>query len=427
MDYSILLTTMYDVVSIRVGGGRGGDGAVSFRREKYVPYGGPDGGDGGNGGNVIIKSDPSITDFKDFRHKGWYCARDGENGRGQKRSGKRGEDLVIKVPQGTLVYEVLPNDDRIMLVDLSGIMQQSVVAQGGKGGKGNVHYATSTNQTPRLAQAGEAGTKKSLALEMRLIADVGIIGYPNVGKSSLLAAASAARPKIADYAFTTKEPELGVVEIGHEAFVMAEIPGLIEGAYLGRGLGHDFLRHSTRTKIFLHLIDGSSESPVDDMIKVNNEMSLYDTSLAQKPQIVVINKIDLPEVREKMESTIADFKWINVKVQFISATTSEGVCELMKATLALLKAIPKREEPVTLKIFRPQPRRKEITVQKVKDVFVINSPDIERIVMRVDMADPVVRWQLHGYMTRKGIGNELEKAGIKGGDRLRCGNAEWQW
>ena len=418
---------MFDVVSVGVQGGKGGAGAISFRREKFVPFGGPDGGDGGNGGNVIIRADPAVTGFKEFRQKGWYRAKDGENGKGQKKSGKRGEDLVLKVPMGTMVYEEGKEGNRVSLADLSAVGEQVVVAEGGKGGWGNVHYATSTNQTPRLAQVGEAGEKRSLVLELRLIADVGIIGYPNVGKSSLIAAASAAKPKIADYPFTTKEPELGVVEIGHDTFVLAEIPGLIEGAHQGRGLGHDFLRHSARTRVFIHLIDGSSESPVEDMIKVNNELGLFDQALAQKPQIVVINKVDLSEVLEKMEQIRVDFTGIGVKAQFVSAATGEGVRALMRVAYELLKKMPVSREARELKVFHPQPRRRGTEVHREGDVFVIDVPDIERIIMRVDRDDPTVRWQIHGLLIRKGIGKELEKAGIKGGDKVRCGNAEWEW
>jgi GTP-binding protein len=248
-----------------------------------------------------------------------------------------------------------------------------------------------------------------------------------VGKSSLLAAASAAKPKIADYPFTTKEPELGVVEIGHDTFVLAEIPGLIEGAHQGRGLGHDFLRHSARTRVFIHLIDGGSESPVEDMIKVNNELSLYDPGLARKSQIVVINKVDLNSVREEMERIRSDFAGIGVTVQFVSAATGEGVRALMKVAYELLKKMPVSRESVEPKVFRPQPKRRGTEVAKEGDVFVIDVPDIERIIMRVNMDDPTVHWQVHGLLLRKGIGKELEKAGIKGGDKVRCGNAEWEW
>jgi GTP-binding protein len=418
---------MYDKVSIAVQGGNGGAGAISFRREKFVPFGGPDGGDGGGGGDVIIKADPAVTHFKEFRHKGLYRAKSGESGKGEQKYGKRGEDLVVKVPVGTIVYEDSSEGEKNLLADLSTVGEQVMVARGGRGGWGNIHYATSTNQTPRLAQVGEGGEKKLLVLELRLIADIGIIGYPNVGKSSLLTAASAAKPKIADYPFTTKEPELGVVEIRHNTFVLAEIPGLIEGAHQGRGLGYDFLRHSARTKIFIHLVDGSAESPVENMIKVNNELSLYDPALGMKPQIVVVNKVDLPEVRDKREQIVADFATIGVTVRFISAATGEGVQELMRTAFEIVRKMAVSQEAVAPKIFRPQPRRRSTEVSKDGDIFVINSPDIERIILRVAMDDPTVRWQVYGFLLRKGIGKELEKAGIKGGDKVRCGNTEWDW
>lgn len=418
---------MYDKVSIIVQGGNGGAGAISFRREKFVPFGGPDGGDGGDGGDVVIKVDAAVTHFKEFRHKGLYRAKNGENGKGEKKSGKRGEDFIVRVPIGTVVYEDSSEGEKYLLADLSTAREEVVVVKGGRGGRGNIHYATSTNQTPRLAQVGEGGEKKLLDLELRLIADIGIIGYPNVGKSSLLTAASAAKPKIADYPFTTKEPELGVVEIGHNAFVLAEIPGLIEGAHQGRGLGYDFLRHSARTKVFIHLVDGSTESPVENMIKVNNELSLYDPALGRRPQIVVVNKVDLPEVRGKREQIVADFANIGVTVRFISAATGEGVQELMRTAFEIVRKKAVSQEPIAPKIFRPQPRRRGTEVSKDGDIFVINAPDIERIILRVDMDDSTVRWQVYGILLRKGISKELEKAGIKGGDKVRCGNAEWDW
>jgi GTP-binding protein len=417
---------MYDIVSIRAKGGKGGSGAISFRREKYVPFGGPDGGDGGDGGDVILRVDESITNFKEFRHKGIYRAADGESGKGQKKSGKRGSDRLINVPTGTIVYAE-SGEARTFVADLLTHGQKITVAKGGQGGRGNVHYASSTNQTPRLAQVGEQGEEVFLSLEMRLIADVGIIGFPNAGKSSLLASSSAAKPKIADYPFTTTETELGVVSIGHEIFVLAEIPGLIPGASQGRGLGHDFLRHSTRTKLFIHLINGLSESPVDDMVKVNNELSLYDAKLAKKTQIVAINKVDLQEVRQKKEELQAEFKWIGVNVQFVSAVTGEGVSELMNAALEQLHMIPVAKKEEELKVFRPQPRRRTTSVTKEGQIFVINAPDIERVVKRVDIEDPTVLFQLLNLLTRKGIAKELEKAGIRGGDKVRCDDIEWEW
>jgi GTP-binding protein len=416
---------MFDVVRVRVQGGRGGKGAITFRREKYVPYGGPDGGDGGDGGAVVLVADQSVATFKEFIRGGLYHARDGEDGRGQKKVGKRGGDLLIRVPVGTIVHQSSGGEENAIIADLVQPQDRVVVACGGKGGWGNVHYATSTNQTPRLAQVGGEGEQAELVLELRLIADVGIIGYPNVGKSSLLAAASHARPRIADYPFTTKEPELGVVQVDNETFVLAEIPGLIEGAHQGRGLGYEFLRHSTRTRAFIHLVSGDSESPVNDMIKVNNELALYDAALAQRPQIVAVNKIDLPEVRQKMAIIEDDFAAIGTAVRFISAASGEGVPDLMRATFELVKrkAPPEAAPP---KIFRPQPRRRAV-VDKEGDAYVIHQPDIERVCSRVDLEDETVRWQLHGLLVRKGIGRELEKAGIKEGDKVRCGDAEWEW
>jgi len=417
---------MFDVVKIRVQAGRGGKGAITFRREKYVPYGGPDGGDGGNGGEVILTADHAVMSFREFIRGGLYRARDGQDGRGQKQVGKRGDDLFVKVPVGTVAYERTGEDGRNVIADMARQGDRVTVAQGGRGGWGNINYATSTNQTPRLAQVGEDGEYKELLLELRLIADVGIIGYPNVGKSSLLAAASRARPKVADYPFTTTEPELGVVEMDNDTFVVAEIPGLIEGAHQGRGLGHEFLRHSTRTRAFIHLIDGGSVSPAEDMIKVNNELSLYDPGLARKPQLVVVNKVDLPIVRQRMEEIQADFAAIGVTVRFISAATGEGVPELMRSAFELVKQPAAQPEAMPPKVFRPQPRRRT-GVTKEGDTFVILSPDIARIAARIDLEDPTIMWQFHGFLVRKGIGRELEKAGIKGGDKVRSGDTEWVW
>ncbi|GAI76892.1 unnamed protein product, partial [marine sediment metagenome] len=288
---------MFDRVEIVVKAGSGGDGVVNFRREKFVPFGGPDGGDGGHGGHVLIMADPTVTSLRKFESKRVYRAADGKAGKGRRQHGKKGEKLILTVPVGTVVAYKTQIGDDTLISDLEQPDQQIVVVKGGKGGWGNTHFASSTNQAPQIARKGEVGEEYSIILEMRLIADVGIIGYPNAGKSTLLAAASAAKPKIADYPFTTREPILGVAEVDQRNFVLAEIPGLINGAHLGRGLGHDFLRHIMRTKILIHLIDGSSVSPGENMMRLNAELSLFDSALAQKPQLVVINKIDLPQVQ----------------------------------------------------------------------------------------------------------------------------------
>jgi GTP-binding protein len=395
----------------------------------YVPYGGPDGGDGGKGGDVIVRADKSIDSLRSYRQRREYKAEKGFNGGGNRKYGKDGEDLVLKVPEGTMVTATSENGIEIMLADLKSDGEEMVVAMGGKGGWGNVHYKSSTNQAPRIAQRGETGEERNIKLEMRLIADVGIIGYPNVGKSTLLAAASAAKPKIASYPFTTLEPVLGVVEIGLESFVMGEIPGLIEGAHLGKGLGHDFLRHAMRTKILIHLISGTSESPAEDMIKVNNELAMYEPSLAQKPQIVAINKIDLPEVQDKLAGLKREFDGAGIKAHFISAATGEGVDRLMAEAMKVLKAERGEEKPTETvgKVFRPQPREARIKVVKEGGEFVIYAPGLDRIIAGSGVTPAELRWQLNHQLDRLGVIKILDKAGVKAGDKVRCGDLTWEW
>jgi GTPase len=316
---------LYDRVEVSVRAGDGGDGVIGFRREKFVPFGGPDGGDGGDGGNVVIKADPGITDLKMYRPHKLYKAQKGENGKGQKKHGKGGKDLVLLVPVGTIALGISGTAEELLIADCEEPGQQEIVALGGRGGQGNTHFATSTNQAPRIAQKGEKGEERTIILEMRLIADVGIIGFPNAGKSTLLSRISAAHPKIDSYRFTTLEPVLGVVEAGKKEFIIAEIPGLIEGAHLGKGLGHDFLRHIVRTRVLIHLVDGTSETPVEDMIRVNNELSMYDPELARKPQVVAVKKIDLPGMKDRLDNIETEFGHAGVSVLFISAETGAGI------------------------------------------------------------------------------------------------------
>ena len=419
---------MFDRAEITVKAGNGGSGVVSFRREKFVPFGGPDGGDGGDGGDVVIRADPSVTSLRIFKQKRFYKAEDGKGGKGKKKRGRKGEDLVFTVPVGTVVSYKTQIGGDALIADLEQPGQQVVVAKGGKGGLGNTHFTSSTNQAPQIAQKGEAGEENSIILELRLIADVGIIGYPNVGKSTLLAAASAAKPKIASYPFTTREPILGVVEVGQRSLVLAEIPGLIDGAHLGRGLGHDFLRHIARTKILIHLIDGSSASPVDDMRQVNAELKLYDSALALKSQLVVVNKIDLPQVRALLAQLEEAFGNAGAIPFFISAATGEGVSELMTETMKVLAQV-KTEAGVWVpkKVFRPQPRTTGARVYKEDDTFVVVASELERIVARTDVTSPGVPQQLKRQLSRLGVSKALEKAGVKPGDRVRCGNLEWEW
>jgi GTP-binding protein len=421
---------MFDRAQIRVRAGDGGDGIVAFHREKYIPYGGPDGGDGGDGGDVIIKAVESESSLRKYRSNRLYRAGNGRAGSGNKKHGRDGEDLMLTVPPGTLVSS-LDSKAKNVVADLSSPGDEVVVAIGGKGGWGNPHYVSSTNQAPKIAQSGAPGEEKTIILDMRLIADIGIIGYPNAGKSTLLAAASAATPKVAAYPFTTLEPVLGVVEIGLKSFIMAEIPGLIAGAHLGRGLGHDFLRHALRTKILLHLLDGNSASPIDDMLKVNEELALYDPSLARRRQIVVINKTDLPEVQAKLPGAKRELAAAGIKAYDISAVTGRGVAALMKETLKVLKEETAVQElaadRLPVKVFRPQPRGPRVTVSRVGDVFVVAAPELERIKGGAGVSASDLRWQLNYQFKRLGIDKALEKAGARAGDRVRCGELAWEW
>ncbi len=420
---------MFDRVEIMVKAGSGGNGAISFRREKFVPFGGPDGGDGGNGGSILVRADESVDSLRKFRHKKIYRAENGRNGGGNRKHGRSGGDLVMMVPCGTVVSNKTVVIDEVFIADLERDGDVAVVARGGRGGMGNIHFASSTNQAPHISQRGEPGEERSILLEMRLIADVGVIGYPNVGKSTLLASASAARPKVDSYPFTTIEPILGVVEVGRESFVMAEIPGLIEGAHLGRGLGHDFLRHILRTKILIHLISGSSASPVEDMMRVNEELALFDSSLSQKLQIVALNKIDLPEVSSRLEGIRNTLNSAGIKAFYISAATGQGVSELMSEAMRVLKEASTETVSIRLpkKVFRPQPRDAGIQVRKVGGEFVLSVPELERMVAGVGVSPAELRWQLDSQLARLGINKALEKAGVKPGDKIRCGELEWEW
>ena len=418
---------MFDTTEIIVKAGDGGNGAISFRHEKFVPFGGPDGGDGGKGGNVILMADNSVTNLLTFRRRQLHRAGRGRNGQGSKKHGKRGDDLVLKVPVGTMILDPgRPTDDN-MVGDLEHPDDWVVVAGGGRGGRGNTHFASSTNQAPQIAQKGMAGEERSLSLELRLIADVGIIGYPNVGKSTLLSAASAAKPQVADYPFTTKEPIVGVVEVGMETFVLAEIPGLIEGAHMGRGLGHDFLRHATRTRAFIHVIDGSSATPAEDLTRVNAELGMFDAALARKPQVIAINKIDLPGVLDAVETLKAALSSVGISPIAVSAATGEGVPELMARALALLKEAPTEAKEAPEKVFRPRPRLRAVSVSREDDAFLVTAPALERLMASESLGSPRMRQHLNRQLNRLGINRALEKAGARPGDKVRCGDMEWEW
>lgn len=350
---------MIDRAEIYVIAGNGGRGAVSFRREKYVPFGGPDGGDGGNGGDIVLVGDESVATLRDLGHRKQYHAEDGENGRGKNQHGRNGACLELKVPLGTVVSAVGEDGTRVSIGEVTVHGQRLIVARGGRGGKGNKRFATPARQAPRFAQPGEEGEKKHLILDLKLLADVGLIGRPNAGKSTLLNAVSAAGAKVGAYPFTTVEPKLGVVRLGFRTFVIADIPGLIEGAHAGRGLGHEFLRHVERTRVLIHVVNGTAEDPLRNVMEINRELELFALPLREKPQIIAVNKLDLPEVRSRIAEIRDRLDALHAPILFISALTGEGVPELMERAAEMLgkAGSPREQAPADggFKVFRPKP------------------------------------------------------------------------
>ncbi|MBI2909938.1 MAG: GTPase ObgE [Chloroflexi bacterium] len=419
-----------DRAEIWVKAGNGGNGRVSFRREKFVPFGGPDGGDGGDGGSVHVEADPGTATLRDFRYHPRLRAEQGADGQGGDRHGKKGQDLIIKAPAGTVVKRREADGSEIVLADLDAVGKRVLVARGGKGGRGNARFATSTNQAPRFAEKGEAGEEARLLLELKLLADVGLVGHPNVGKSTLLSVISAARPKIADYPFTTKEPVLGVVEAGHRNFVVADIPGLIEGAHRGLGLGHEFLRHIERTRVLVHMVDGSSSDPAADYAQVNKELALFNPALAERPQVLAVNKMDLPDVRGRQQQLQAELGKLRAPLFFISAATGEGVGDLLNRvaeTLSLLAPRVEERKEGELAVLRPQPVGESVKVARQDGVYVVASPRGERLAAMADLGNVEARSHLWRQFTRMGVVRALKRAGAQPGDKVRLGDIELEW
>jgi GTP-binding protein len=419
---------LLDRVEIEVQAGDGGNGVVSFRREKYVPRGGPDGGDGGRGGSVVLVANLGLTTLAGFRRQRRYRADRGRHGEGGKRHGRSGEDLVIAVPAGTIVRRVVGSGLGEVVADLTVPGQQVVVVRGGRGGRGNARFTTSTHQAPRIAEHGQRGEQARLLLDLKLLSDVGIAGLPNAGKSTLLRAVSAARPKVADYPFTTLEPILGVVEVGYESFVLADLPGIIEGAHEGAGLGHQFLRHVERTRVLVHLVDGSQPDPVADLETLNRELAWYSEELERKRQQVVVNKLDLPEVRASRTALDAKLRALGHDPLFISAATGEGVADLLRRLLDLLSAI---EVPASLAaevpVLRPRGREPRFTVTKGDGLFVVEGEGPVSLVEMMGLGSEEARLEVRRRLTRMGVVSVLRRAGVRAGDRVRFGAVEMEW
>ena len=430
----------YDHTKIYVKAGDGGDGSIHFRREKFVPYGGPDGGDGGRGGSIYMQANSKLNTLIDYRYRQHFKASSGGAGARQKKHGSKGEDLVLRVPCGTVIRDAETNQ---LVADLVDDGQRVMIARGGRGGLGNVHFATATRQAPREAQKGEPGEERWLLLELQLIADVGLVGYPNAGKSTLLSVVTAATPKIAEYPFTTLSPNLGVVSIGQPGsrdefgFVLADIPGLIEGAAQGVGLGHEFLRHIQRTRLLLHILDGASieRDPWQDFQAINQELREYDEHLATRPQIVVLNKMDLPEAQERWPALKAKAIAAGYPVFAISAVTHQGTGELMEYTAKRLQEIQQEEaerlaaqaiSSAEHPVLRPQPED-AFSIMKEKGVYIVKGKRVERTVNMTNLESEESMDRLQVTLAKMGITKALEEAGVKVGDKVRFGKVELYW
>ena len=424
-----------DTAKITIKSGKGGDGHVSFRRELFVPNGGPDGGDGGKGGDLIFEVDKGMTTLGDFRMRRKFAAEDGEQGGAKRCHGRNGKDLVVKVPYGTVVKELKSGK---VITDMSGDNLREVVLTGGKGGLGNMHFATSVMQAPRFAQPGQRCQELEVLLELKVIADVGLVGFPNVGKSTLISMSSNARPQIANYHFTTLQPHLGVVDLGDgddDSFIMADIPGLIEGAAEGAGLGHDFLRHIQRCRVLVHVVDAAGtegRDPLDDIAKINSELERFDIDLTKRPMIIAANKIDAiyDEGDDPVARIRAEYEPKGIKVMPISAATGKGVKELLYEVLRVLKET-KQEPLIYEKEFDVKASMaEELPLNIYKEsgkVYVVEGPRIERMLGYTNLEDEKGFKFFQDYMKEQKIITELKKLGLQEGDTVRVGGLEFEY
>ena len=419
-----------DYTKIFVKSGNGGNGAISFRREKYVAAGGPDGGDGGKGGDVYFITDKDSNTLINFRYNKKFKAENGQNGSGARCNGKQGQDLYIKVPIGTVVKDAETGE---IVADLSEEDSKELVLPGGRGGKGNTHFATSTRQAPRFAQSGEKGIEKELILELKSLADVGLVGFPNAGKSTFLSVVTDAKPKIADYPFTTLNPNLGVVKTEDgNSFVIADIPGLIEGASDGVGLGIQFLRHIERTRLILHLIDVSGfqgRNPVDDFYSINNELRNYSEKLTKKKQIIVATKLDVAQDDTLYKELEKVAKKEGLEIFKISSITKQGLKELLVRVEELLKEIPKENliELNQRKVYKLNEDKNEFQIVREEDMYVVIGPAVEKLMSRVNLEDTESMYYFQRKLDELGVNEALKEAGVKEGDTVKVVDWELEW
>jgi GTP-binding protein len=414
-----------DEVEIYVRSGKGGDGIVHFRREKYVPHGGPDGGDGGKGGDVVFAVKPTLNSLSNFQQKQKFKAQDGSRAGGNNQTGRSGSDLVIHVPPGTLIYD---QETNALIGDLVEDDQSIVVCHGGRGGRGNARFANSKNKAPRIAEKGEPYQEKILRLELKLIADVGLIGVPNAGKSTFLSVVTNAKPKIASYPFTTLHPNLGVVLTDYEnSLVIADIPGLIEGAHQGIGLGHEFLRHVQRTKVLIHIIDGLAIDPLSDFSQINSELALFDPNLSEKPQIVVFNKMDLPDVQERWPEFEIELMKIGYKPFAISAIAKTNLDQVLYKAVELVRNLPRPKETIDVPVYKVEEDPREFSISKEPKGWRVIGEAIERAALMTywEYDQSVRRFQK--ILKVLGIDDALRDAGVNEGDSVFIGEHELEW
>jgi GTPase len=413
-----------DRARIKVRGGSGGKGVISFRREAHVPRGGPDGGDGGRGGDLVLRADAQLASLGDFQFKTEYRATDGNAGEGGNRSGKAGRDLVVRVPAGTTVRDVATGHE---VADLVADGAEIVAARGGSGGRGNARFVTSTRRAPRIAMDGEPGEERALDLELRLIADVGLAGLPNAGKSSLLAALTRARPKIADYPFTTLAPNLGVARLDDRELVVADIPGLIEGASHGAGLGEEFLRHIERTRVVVHVVDASRDDPLADIATIDTELEAYGHGLRDRPEIIALNKIDLAEARDQVPELVTALEARGREALALSAATGEGVDRLSKRlfTLTPPRMVPEAAPNERRIVFKGSAR--DVSVLREANAFRVRGDRIERLASGIDWDSGEASAYFHRMLQRNGVERRLRELGVKEGDTVKIGKLELEW